>query len=150
MVAMGKQLVIILDNENVRKTGNLSAEEQEKLKILEDAQAQKQVLEDILYHTFITISEGFKTQIEELAKVNEATKAWQWEEIEEIQKFYNFLAEIYNNENGIPRVILMYSIMMCAHKVGVTWIDEVSEALKNCAVGLDSYINICQGIPVEK
>ena len=44
----------------------------------------------------------------------------------------------------------MYSLMMCSHKVGVTWIDEVSEALKNCANGLDSYINICQGIPIEK
>ena len=27
MVAMGKQMVIILDNENIKKTGNLSAEE---------------------------------------------------------------------------------------------------------------------------
>lgn len=27
MVAMGKQLVIILDNEKVKKTGNLSVEE---------------------------------------------------------------------------------------------------------------------------
>ena len=77
---MGKQLVIILDNEKVKKTGNLSVEEQEKLSILETAQVQKQVLEDILYHSFITVSEGFKVQVQELAKVTETAKAWQWEE----------------------------------------------------------------------
>ena len=140
---MGKQLVIILDNQGVKKSGKLTEEEQGKLEALAKAQAQKMVLEDIMYNTFIDTSESFEAQMKELAKHVESTKAWEWEDVDQMQKFYKFLASIYNEENGIPRVMQMFSLMMCATKADVTWIDEMTEALKNCANGLDSYITMC-------
>lgn len=132
MIAMGKQLVIIADNENVKKTGNLNQEEQDKLKTLEKAQVQKKVLEDILYNSFITVSESFKVQMAELTKVVKETKPWLWDSDEKIKSFFAFLAGVFNDENGVPRVILMFSLMMMAHKADVTWVDEIAEALKNC------------------
>ena len=101
------------------------------------------VLEDIMYNTFIDTSESFEAQMKELAKHVESTKAWEWEDVDQMQKFYKFLASIYNEENGIPRVMQMFSLMMCATKADITWIDEMTEALKNCANGLDSYITMC-------
>ena len=44
----------------------------------------------------------------------------------------------------------MFSLLMCSHKVDVTYIDEISEALKNCALGFDAYINRMHTIPVAK
>ena len=35
---------------------------------------------------------------------------------------------------------LMFSLMMTAHKPDVIWLDEIAEALKNCAEGLNSYM----------
>ena len=147
---MGKQLEVILENEKIKKSGNLSPEELEMLQVLEKAQAQKKVLEDILYHAFISVSEGFKAQMEELTKFVQETKAWDWEEEGQVQSFFNFLAAIFNDENGVPRVILMFSLMMMAHKADVTWIDEIAEALKNCALGLDHYSTMMLSIEIEK
>ena len=44
----------------------------------------------------------------------------------------------------------MFSLLMCSHKVDVTYIDEISEALKNCALGFDAFINRIHTIPVAK
>lgn len=35
---------------------------------------------------------------------------------------------------------MAYSIMMYAHKAEIMWLDEIAEALRNCADGLDSYL----------
>ena len=59
------------------------------------------------------------------------------------------MTALYEDENGLSRTILMFSLMMCAHKVEVTWIDEISEALKNCSLGLDTYIIMMTGIPID-
>ena len=80
MVALGKYLVIILENENIKKTGNLNEEELDKLQTLEKAQAQKLVLEDILYHTFISTSESMQVQMKDLSNSIEEAKAWTWED----------------------------------------------------------------------
>ena len=45
------------------------------------------------------------------------------------------------------RVILMFCFMVCAHKAEVVELDEIAEALRNCADGLDQYINMTKNIP---
>ena len=50
-------------------------------------------------------------------------------------------------EHSLLRVILMFSLMVCAHKADVTWLDEIAEALRNCAEALDFYIIMTQNIP---
>ena len=42
---------------------------------------------------------------------------------------------------------LMFSLMMTAHKPGVIWLDEIAEALKNCAEGLNSYMLMYLNLP---
>ena len=39
--------------------------------------------------------------------------------------------------------------MMSAHKPEVTWLDEISEALKNCAEGLNAYLIMNNNLPVQ-
>ena len=41
----------------------------------------------------------------------------------------------------------MFSLFMSAHKADVTWLDEIAEALKNSAEGLDFYIIMSKNIP---
>lgn len=38
---------------------------------------------------------------------------------------------------------------MCAHKPEVTWLDEISEALKNGAEGLNSYLIMNGNLPYQ-
>ena len=40
----------------------------------------------------------------------------------------------------------MFSLMVCTHKPEVLWLDEIAEALRNCAEGLDSYILMKQNM----
>ena len=43
----------------------------------------------------------------------------------------------------------MYNIMMNAHKPGVIWLDEISQALKNTAEGLNTYLVMNQNLPLK-
>lgn len=43
----------------------------------------------------------------------------------------------------------MFSLMMSSHKPDIIWLDEISEALKNCAEGLNSYLIMQYNLPVK-
>ena len=43
-----------------------------------------------------------------------------------------------SEDKYIPRISLMYSLMMSAHKPELIWLDEIAEALMNCAEGLNT------------
>ena len=57
--------------------------------------------------------------------------------------------KIFNAEKSIPRICLMFSLMMSSHVPDVIWLDEISEALKNCAVGLNSYLSMKSNLPYK-
>ena len=39
--------------------------------------------------------------------------------------------------------------MMSAHKPELIWLDEIAEALKNCAEGLNAYLVMNQNLPLK-
>ena len=43
----------------------------------------------------------------------------------------------------------MFSLMMSCHKPDIIWLDEISEALKNCAEGLNSYLIMQDILPYK-
>ena len=53
MVAFGNQLLTIMEKQDAKSEGELSPEEEAKLKALNDAKERKKVLEPMLYETFI-------------------------------------------------------------------------------------------------
>ena len=59
------------------------------------------------------------------------------------------MSKLMNNENSILQIVLKFNLMMSAHKPQVTWLDEISEALKNCADGLDSYLVMFCNLPYQ-
>ena len=63
MVAFGTQLLTILENQNVKRDGELSNEEKVMVGALTKAESRKKVLEEVLYETFILVSEVFKQQM---------------------------------------------------------------------------------------
>ena len=80
----------------------------------------------------------------------ESSKIYDWENKEHVKEFYSFISKLFNSENSIPRIVLMFSMMMCAHKPHVTWLDEIAEALKNCADGLNLYLLMYKNLPYKK
>ena len=74
---------------------------------------------------------------------------YEWEDTEQIKQFYDFISVLFNAEKSIPRITLMYNLMMNAHKPDVIWLDEISEALKNSAEGLNTYLVMNQNLPFE-
>lgn len=104
------------------------------------AKERKKLLEPLLYDSFILVSQQFKALVQSVTiKVSQA-KVYDWPDDEQIKAFYDFLSSLFDAENSIPRVSLMFNLMMVTHKPDVTWLDEIAEALKNSAEGLNSYL----------
>ena len=60
MINFGEQLLFILDNKSVKREGELSKEEQDKLEKLKAAEEKKKILEEAFFEAFIIISKSFK------------------------------------------------------------------------------------------
>ena len=60
MINFGEQLLFILDNKSVKREGELSKEEQDKLEKLKAAEEKKKILEEAFFEVFIIISKSFK------------------------------------------------------------------------------------------
>ena len=83
------------------------------------------------------------TEAIQKARVHE----WTSEEQQVKQKeLFAFLTKLFNIEHSPARISLMFSLMVCTHKPEVLWLDEIAEALRNCAEGLDSYILLKQNM----
>lgn len=103
----------------------------------------------MLYETYILISQRFKSLITDITQQIQTEKVYEWEDTEQIKSFYSFISVLFNAEKSIPRITLMYNIMMNAHKPDVIWLDEISEALKNTAEGLNAYLVMNQNLPLK-
>ena len=77
----------------------------------------------------------------EITSIVAKTNVSEWSEEEQESK-YEYLYSFLDSDNSLMRVIQMYTIMMGTHKPDVTWLDEIAEALKNCAQGLSSYLTM--------
>ena len=91
----------------------------------------------------------FKSQCEDITKQVKAAQVHDWEDQEAAKGFFDFVSTIFNAEKSIHRICLMFSLMMTAHKPDVTWLDEIAEALRNCADGLNSYLNMYKNLPYK-
>mgnify|MGYP000890461902 CR=1 FL=1 len=69
-----------------------------------------------------------------------SSKIYDWSDKGQINQFYTYMCDIFSQDFSLLRVIQLFSLMMSAHKAEVTWLDEIAEALKNCALALDSYL----------
>jgi hypothetical protein len=103
----------------------------------------------MLYDTFISISEIFKELIQDITHQVREARVYEWEDKDKIKQFFDFIAGLYLADESIPKTILQFCMMMCAHKPEVTWLDEISEALKNCAEGLNSYLIMYSNLPFQ-
>lgn len=101
----------------------------------------------MLYETFISFSQIFKELIQDITNQVRLAKVYEKEDKDQIKKFFDFIAGLYMADESIPKIILQFCMMMCAHKPDVTWLDEISEALKNCAEGLNSYLIMYSNLP---
>lgn len=147
MVAYGNQLLTILEKQGAKSEGELTQPEKAKLQALKDAQERKRVLEPFLYHTFIFVSQRFKAQLKSITEHVRSAKVYEQEDPAEIKKFYDFISTLNSGDKSIPRIALLFSLMMSAHKPEVTWLDEISEALMNCAEGLNFYLVMSSNLP---
>lgn len=103
----------------------------------------------MLYETYILLSQQFKELICDITNQVRDAKVYNWEDKDQIKGFFDFINSLFNADKSIPRTALMFSLMMSAHKPQVTWLDEISEALKNCAEGLNSYLNMYNNLPYQ-
>ena len=103
----------------------------------------------MLYETYILISQRFKSLIQDITQQISTEKVYDWEDTEQIKSFYDFISTLFNAEKSIPRIALMYNLMMSAHKPDLIWLDEISEALKNSAEGLNAYLVMNQNLPYQ-
>ena len=104
----------------------------------------------MIYETFILISQNFKELLTNMTECVLSSKIYESENKDHVKDFYSFISKLFNSENSIPRISLMFSMMMCAHQPNVTWLDEIAEALKNCADGLNQYLLMYKSLPYKK
>ena len=73
-------MLVILENENCNKDGDLSEEEMQKLEALNKAREQKKVLEEVVYETFILASNVFKEVMQTITQETKKAKVYDWPE----------------------------------------------------------------------
>ena len=104
------------------------------------AEGRKELIEENLYETFILVSQSFRNMMEDItSKVNKA-RVYEWTDEEEQNALFAYLGKVFNDERSICRHALTFSLAVCTHKPEVIYLDEITEALRNCATGLDSYL----------
>lgn len=104
----------------------------------------------MLYETFIELSQKFKGLSQGITEQLRLAKVHDWEDKDQRKSFFDFVSKLVNDENSVLQIVLKFNLMMSAHKPQVTWLDEISEALKNCADGLDSYAVMFNNLPYQK
>ena len=80
MFNFGLNLLKILENQDCKKDGELTNEEQVKLDSLRAAEARKKVLEEVLYEMFIVISQQFKNLMASISEQVQNARVHEWAE----------------------------------------------------------------------
>lgn len=57
---------------------------------------------------------------------------------------------MYEAENSLSRVTLFMNLSMVSFESKVTWLDEIAEALKNCANAMNHFISMSHNFPVSR
>ena len=140
MFKFGVTLLNILENQDVKQDGDLSNEEKVKLETLKKAQARKILLEEVVYETFIVMSQTFKQMMNFISEQVRAARVYEWENEDQQKALFDFLSKMFHGQNSPSRICMMLSVMTFSHKPETIWLDEIAEALRNCAEGLDSYL----------
>ena len=58
---------------------------------MQDAEARKRVLEELLYDTWILASESYKKLLTSISNKITTDKVYEWADDEEIKSFYRFI-----------------------------------------------------------
>ena len=132
-------MLVILENEDCKKDGDLSEEEKKKLEALNKAKEQKKVLEEVVYESFILASNVFKEVMQTITQETKKARIIDWTE-EELSDYFNFLKENFFGEYSTCRLCLIFILTALSYKPEVVWLDEAAEALTNCAEGLRDYM----------
>ena len=109
---------------------------------LTKAENRKKILEEVLYETFILVSEVFKQQMIDITASLKKAKVCKWtsdEQQNQQKQLFGFLSKIFNGERYPARLSLMFSLMICTHKPEVLWLDEIAEAIFMNFIDIDVY-----------
>ena len=112
------------------------------------AQKRKKELEGFLYETFIAVSQHFNHQIQyllDLVNRRETMGTWTWTDYRNLA---SFLKKLFEDENCVLRSVMKFSLMLVNFNPDVTWLDEISEALKNTVTSINDYIVFSQNLPI--
>jgi hypothetical protein len=71
--------------------------------------------------------------------------AWTWTDYKNLT---TFLKKLFEDENCVLRSVMKFSLMLINFNPDVTWLDEISEALKNTATSLNDYVVFSQNLPI--
>ena len=56
------------------------------------------------------------------------------------QEYFSYLEKNFLGELAASQLTNLFTLALCSYKPEVTWLDEASEALCNCATGYNSYL----------
>lgn len=147
-VNFGFDMLTILENKDVPREGDLSKEDKVKLEQLQAAERRKKMLEEVIYESFILISQALQGVMQLVADQVRALKLAPEGEARDAQKeIFEGLRALFQHEDSLGRLCMTYGLMMSCYKVDVLWLDEAAEALRNCASALDSYLLMKQNLP---
>jgi hypothetical protein len=94
----GVTLLNILEKKDVKREGELDNEEKLELDTLLKAEARKKLLEEVVYETFIIVSESFKKLMISISEQVRAGKITEWPKEERRKEFFEFLKNILLNK----------------------------------------------------
>lgn len=116
------------------------------------AQSKLEILEPIFYETFIQVSTYFKEQMFLLTEQFWAKSIQEWDSESDWKECYDKLLKLINGENGennLARVLTELALGVSSYIPNVTWLDEISEAIKNCIIGSNHFIAMCHNYPTS-
>ena len=58
---------------------------------------------------------------------------------EKIKAIFKYSREFMTSDFSLAHLSMQFVLFVSTHKAEVTWLDEIAEALCNCAIGMDYY-----------
>ena len=86
------------------------------------------------------MSQTFKQMMNFITEQVRAARVYEWENEDQQKALFDFLSKMFHGKNSPSHICMMLSVMTFSHKPEIIWLDEIAEALRNCAEGLDSYL----------
>lgn len=94
------------------------------------------------------ISVYFKEQVHAVVDILKDGRLYKWgNESNKLEGFFDMLKGMYQNDLSLTRIVLNFCLTVCSFVPNVIWLDEITEALKNCATALNHFIAMCNCLP---